>query len=89
MYVGLLPERSGNGHGEQIDEGTLEKLALLTQEIFALVRSRNGDAAMLFVPEALRAMPSVQAAQSKSSTLATRIKSAFDPENIFAPGRLV
>ena len=40
------------------------------------------------VPEALRAMPSVQAAQSKISTLAPRIKSAFDPGNIFAPGRL-
>ena len=63
-------------------------LALLTQEIFALVRSRDGDAAMLFVPEALRTMPSVQAAQAKISTLAPRIKSAFDPGNIFAPGRL-
>jgi len=85
----LLPETPGEfNHGQQIDEATAQKLALLTQEIFALVRSRNGDAEMLFVPEALRAMPSVQAAQSKISTLAPRIKSAFDPGNIFAPGRL-
>jgi glycolate oxidase FAD binding subunit len=88
IYLGLLPETPGDSnHGEEINEATVEKLALLTQEIFALVRSRNGDAAMLFVPEALRAMPSVQASQSKISTLAPRIKSAFDPGNIFAPGR--
>ena len=89
IYVGLLPEIPGDvSHGEQMNAATLEKLALLTQEIFALVRSRDGDAAMLFVPEALRTMPSVQAAQAKISTLAPRIKSAFDPGNIFAPGRL-
>jgi glycolate oxidase FAD binding subunit len=90
IYVGLLPETSGGSeNGQPIDEGTLEKLSMLTQEIFALVRSRNGDAAMLFAPQALRAMASVQAAQPKSSPLTPRIKSAFDPGNIFAPGRFV
>jgi FAD/FMN-containing dehydrogenase len=90
IYVGLLPETPGSSeNGEQIDEGTLEKLSMLAQEIFALIRSRNGDAAILFAPQALRVMQSMQAAQPKSSTLTPRIKSAFDPRNIFAPGRLI
>jgi glycolate oxidase FAD binding subunit len=90
MYVGLLPEASGEfGNGDRLDEGTLEKLSMMAQEIFALVRSRNGDAVMLFVPQALRGMPSVQSVQPRSSSLAPCIKSAFDPGNIFAPGRLV
>ena len=89
LYLALLPEAPGTDFkAGAIDEAVLEKLSLLAQEVFAMSRSRNGDAAMLFAPEALRAIPSVQAAQCNRFALAPRIKAAFDPHGIFAAGYL-
>ena len=66
----------------------LEKLGLLTQEVFAMSRSRNGDAAMLFAPQSLRAISSVQTAHGDRTSLALRIKTAFDPQNTFATSHM-
>jgi glycolate oxidase FAD binding subunit len=84
LYLALLPESQGaDVRTGTTDDAVLEKLGLLTQEVFAMSRSRNGDAALLFAPEALRMLPSVQAAQANRFPLAPRIKAAFDPSGIF------
>jgi FAD/FMN-containing dehydrogenase len=64
-------------------------LGLLCREIFTLSRSRNSGAALLFAPSALRSLPAVQSAHPATLALAGRIKSAFDPQNVFSPGRIL
>src|SRR5262249_47144587 len=82
LYLALLPDLESANAGA-VDQGVLDKLSLLTQEVFAMSRSRNADAALLFAPEALRALPSLQAMQASRFPLAPRIKAAFDPYGIF------
>jgi FAD/FMN-containing dehydrogenase len=91
LYLALLPasaEGIPKAPPGPVDEVTLEKLGLLTQEVFAMSRSRNGDAAMLFAPQSLRAIPSVQTAQGDRTSLALRIQAAFDPQNTFATSHM-
>jgi glycolate oxidase FAD binding subunit len=71
------------------DQNTVERLGLLWREIFTLSRSHNGDAVLLFAPKALRSAPAAQSAHPATRALAARIKSAFDPQNVFSPGRIL
>jgi FAD/FMN-containing dehydrogenase len=73
IYAALLPESS--------DPAVLNNLTHFAHEIFALSRSRAGDATLLFAPHALRSTIPPQPTSSLSST----IKAAFDPQNTFAP----
>jgi glycolate oxidase FAD binding subunit len=84
VYVALLPVAAD----DRIGNATFEKLVLLAQEVFALSRSREGSAAILFAPQALRTAPAVQGVQPVAPPLAFGIKSAFDPNSTFAPARL-
>ena len=81
LYLAFLPDSDNTG--------IVDNLALLAHEIFTLGRSRNGDAALLFAPGAVRAVSRGQSLQNTTSALAARIKSAFDPNGIFAPGRVL
>ena len=84
VYVALLSESPSDAPNSD----TLEKLALLTQEVFALSRIRRGDATLLFAPPELRRALTGPASAPPSLDLARRLKSAFDPHDILAPGRL-
>jgi glycolate oxidase FAD binding subunit len=78
LYIAILPE-AGN-------DASLDKLRFLTEEVFALSRSHHGDATLLFAPPALQRL--VTAPPPPALHLMQRLKSAFDPHNIFAPDRL-
>jgi FAD/FMN-containing dehydrogenase len=84
LYIALLPQSTN----EAPDKDSLEKLALLAQEVFSLSRSRRGDATVLFAPAALKAHLTVPAPPPSLLALASRLKSAFDPHNTLAPARL-
>ena len=84
VYVALLSESPS----DTPNSDALEKLALLTQEVFALSRIRRGDATLLFAPPELRRALTGPASAPPSLDLARRLKSAFDPHDILAPGRL-
>ena len=89
LYVALLPKSIPESMSESIDDAWLENLTLLVQEVFTLGRSRKGDATFLWAPPALRNVLSVQAPSPAALHLMRRLKSAFDPHNVFAPNRLL
>ena len=86
LYLALLPELRTDS--ATTDEVRLEKLSLLTEEVFAQSRSRRASASILFCPPGLRSVPSVQKAQPAAPSLARQIKTAFDPNSVFSAGRL-
>jgi glycolate oxidase FAD binding subunit len=85
LYVSLLPDL------DAATNASAKSLALLAREVIALARNLDGRASLLFAPPTIK----LQFAASLSShvdsdqTLMRRLKSAFDPQNIFAPGRLL
>ncbi len=81
LYIALLPEAA--------NDASLEKLAFLTTEVFALSRSRHGDATLLFAPPALQRLLTVPPPAPSALHLMHRLKFAFDPHNILAPNRLL
>jgi FAD/FMN-containing dehydrogenase len=85
LYAALLPE-PGKDAARDV---SLERLVILTQEVFALGRSCNGSASLLFAPETLKGLLIVPAPTPPGRDLMLRLKSAFDPHNIFAPDRLL
>jgi glycolate oxidase FAD binding subunit len=86
LYLAFLPDARDSVY--RLGDADIEKLTWLADEVFAISRARNGDAALLFAPQALRAAPSVQAAQPAASSLVLRLKSAFDPNSVFPSPRL-
>ena len=85
LYAALLPEPSKDAARDV----SLERLVMLAQEVFAFGRSCNGSASLLFAPETLKGLLIVPAPTPPSRDLMLRLKSAFDPHNIFAPDRLL
>ena len=83
LYIALLPDAAA--------QPPAEGLALLAQEILSLSRRFDGRASLLFAPPTLKQLLESALNSHPSSDLALmrRVKSAFDPENVFAPGRLI
>jgi glycolate oxidase FAD binding subunit len=81
LYIALLPESATHA--------SAENLALLTQEVFSLSRSFDSRATLLFAPPALkhRLNATLDAHPHPDLALMHRLKSAFDPQNLFAPAR--
>jgi glycolate oxidase FAD binding subunit len=82
LYIALLPDAAARP--------AAEVLALLTKEIFSLSRRFDGRASLLFAPPTIKPLLESTLNSHPGSDLAVlrRVKSAFDPENIFAPDRL-
>jgi glycolate oxidase FAD binding subunit len=82
LYIALLPDAAA--------QPPAEALALLAQEIFSLSRRFDGRASLLFAPPTLKQLLESALNSHPSSDLALmrRVKSAFDPQNVFAPNRL-
>jgi glycolate oxidase FAD binding subunit len=82
LYIALRPGDAA--------QPSAEGLALLTQEIFSLSRRFDGRASLLFAPPTIKPLLASALPSHPGSDLALmgRIKSAFDPQNIFAPDRL-
>jgi FAD/FMN-containing dehydrogenase len=84
LYVAILPDLARTEHPTvPLNPAQLEKLALLTQEVFSLSRS-DGEGSLLFAPNALRNHLTTPARPSVTTDLTCRLKSAFDPNNVFA-----
>jgi len=92
LYFALLPASA--------NDATATHLAKTTAQIFRSVCTTSSDATLLFAPPTLKpalclpdglAGPRVNIWHSSGSDLPLmhRLKSAFDPQNIFAPGRII
>jgi FAD/FMN-containing dehydrogenase len=69
-----------------------QSIAILERGISALfsrVETRNGSAALLDAPPWLKERINVWGRQRPDFPLMQRVKQAFDPQNIFSPGRFV
>lgn len=78
LYIALMPEGAS--------ESSSEILFLMTQEVFALSRSFDGDASLLFAPATIKLrLQSILDSRSASDLSVMRnLKSAFDPQHIFS-----
>ena len=103
LYIALLPENALDFSAEQVgptgickglradwNDFSAETLSLLALEVFSLGRSLDGRASLLFAPSAIKpALESTLNSDPHSDlSLMRRVKSAFDPQHIFAPDRL-
>ena len=82
LYIALLPNTALESYAES--------LRLLTQEVVALSRSLDGRASLLFAPPQIKRLleSALNSYPHHDLALTRHVKSAFDPQNIFAPDRL-
>jgi glycolate oxidase FAD binding subunit len=80
-YLALLAETG--------DAPASEALSHLASEIFSTVAATRGTATLLHGPRALKQGINVWGARPANFHLMEQVKKAFDPHNIFAPGRFV
>jgi glycolate oxidase FAD binding subunit len=82
IYIALLPDA--------VEDFSIEGIALMTQEIISLSHRFDGRASLLFAPPTIKHLleSAVNSHPHADLVLMHRVKSAFDPQNIFAPGRL-
>jgi FAD/FMN-containing dehydrogenase len=84
LYVAILPDAATADQAQASpNQVQLEKLALLAQEVIAL-RGGYGEASLVFAPPSLTKHLALPAPPPFAKALARRLKSAFDPDNIFA-----
>lgn len=79
LYFALLPN-SG-------DPATLQRLTEAASRIFSLCASENASASLPWCSTALKRNVNIWGPLRPDFALMRRLKSAFDPQNIFAPGR--
>jgi len=83
LYIALLPL-------DTAADAFAEPLALLAQEIVSLCHRFEGRASLLFAPPTIKHVldSTLNSGHNFDLALMRRVKSAFDPHNIFAPDRL-
>jgi len=80
IYFALLPPAD--------DANALGRLAQAASAIFALGAKENATATLPWCPTALKRRVNIWGPPRPDLALHRRLKSAFDPQNLFAPGRL-
>ena len=80
-YVALL----ANGEAAQSNEALVRKVS----EFFHCAETKQGSATLLCASAWLKDRADVWGAKRADFPLMQRVKQAFDPQNIFAPGRFV
>jgi glycolate oxidase FAD binding subunit len=80
-YVALLAESE--------EAQTITPLERVVSELFSRVEAKKGSATLLHAPLWLKGRLSVWGTRRGDFALMQRVKQAFDPHNIFAPGRFV
>lgn len=80
-YFALLP------HSE--DAQTMETIERSVSELFSRVEAKKGSATLLHAPLWLKDRINVWGTKRPDFSLLQRVKQAFDPQNIFSPGRFV
>src|SRR6266481_674237 len=79
IYFALLPP---SAHDE-----TAGRLAESSTQIFESLSAVGGDTALLFAPTTFKPRVNTWGSSRSDLALMRRLKSAFDPSNVFAPGR--
>jgi FAD/FMN-containing dehydrogenase len=80
VYLALLP--SGDA------PNTLSHLAELAPAVFSLCAKENASVILPWCPAALKHSLNIWGPPRPDLALMRRLKSAFDPQNLFSPGRL-
>jgi glycolate oxidase FAD binding subunit len=81
LYFALQPDH--------LNDKTIGSLAHIASGVFEYAAVRNGSASILFCPTPLKRAVNIWGPARSDAALMRRVKSAFDPENVFAPGRFV
>jgi glycolate dehydrogenase FAD-binding subunit len=81
LYLALLPNSN--------DPVSLQRLADAASRIFSLCSSENASCSLAWCPTALKRSINTWGPPRADFVLMRRLKSAFDPQNIFAPGRFL
>jgi len=79
IYFALLPPTA--------NDETAGRLAESSTQIFESLSAVGGDTALLFAPTPLKPCVNTWGSSRSDLALMRRLKSAFDPSNVFAPGR--
>lgn len=72
-----------------LNDATVSSLANIVSTVFEYAASKNGSAAIPFCPTLLKRVVNIWGPAKSDAELMRRVKNAFDPEDIFAPGRFV
>jgi glycolate oxidase FAD binding subunit len=80
-YLALLADSEDSQSNAALERGV--------SELFSGVEARKGSATLLHAPLWLKNRINVWGAKRPDFPLMLRVKQAFDPQNIFAPGRFV
>jgi glycolate oxidase FAD binding subunit len=81
LYLALQPD--------DLDDKTISSLAHVGAGVFEYAAAHNGSASILFCATLLKRVVNVWGPVRNDAALMRRVKNAFDPENVFAPGRFV
>jgi hypothetical protein len=71
------------------DEDTSARLSPCIAQIFDFSSASGGRASLLFAPASIKRGTTVWGSPGSDLALMRRLKSAFDPQNVFSPGRFV
>jgi FAD/FMN-containing dehydrogenase len=72
-----------------VNDETLTALAQISSQVFNYAATHHGQACISFCPVELKRATNVWGPPALDAAIMRRIKDAFDPQNIFAPGRFV
>ncbi|HEV7513432.1 MAG TPA: FAD-binding oxidoreductase [Candidatus Acidoferrum sp.] len=81
LYFALRPD--------DLNDKRIDSLAHIASAVFEYAAAHNGSASILFCPTALKRIVNIWGPTKNDAAFMRRVKNAFDPENIFAPGRFV
>ncbi len=79
LYFALQPAR--------LDDAAIAALAEISADVFAFAAAHHGQASIPFCPTELKRRVNIWGPAREDANLMHRVKNAFDPDNIFAPGR--
>jgi len=74
---------------DDLNDKTIGSLAHIASGVFEFAAGHNGSASILFCPTPLKRVVNIWGPTRNDAALMRRVKNAFDPQNIFAPGRFV
>ena len=74
---------------EQEHLSSTDALSKISEKVFATVNAVKGSAVLLHAPQSLKRRIDVWGAKLSDYPMMERVKRAFDPHNIFSPGRFV
>jgi len=89
VAVGALYPQDVTEFGAVLNEQTLSQLTKAAGAIFTLCAQQSATASIQFCPTPLKRLVNVFGPERPDAPAMRRLKSAFDPHNVFAPGRLL